>query len=78
VGWLAVEELRAEVDAGRIDTVLLATVLLAIADLQGRLLGKHLAATHERRAGSFRGFREVSGAGRERLPVIGSTASALR
>ena len=35
------EELRAEVEAGRIDTV-----LLAIADMQGRLQGKRLAASH--------------------------------
>jgi len=40
-GRLTLEELRAEVDAGRIDTV-----LLAIADMQGRLQGKRLAATH--------------------------------
>jgi glutamine synthetase len=38
---LTLEELRAEVDAGRIDTV-----LLAIADMQGRLQGKRLAASH--------------------------------
>ena len=70
MGWLAVEELRAEVDAGRVDTV-----LLAIADLQGRLLGKHLAATHERRAGSFRGFRRIASVDRQevhsRLPLPG-------
>ena len=40
-GRLTLEELRAEVDAGRVDTV-----LLAIADMQGRLQGKRLAATH--------------------------------
>jgi glutamine synthetase len=40
-GILTLEELRAEVDAGRIDTV-----LLAIADMQGRLQGKRLAARH--------------------------------
>jgi glutamine synthetase len=40
-GLLTLEELRAEVDAGRIDTV-----LLAIADMQGRLQGKRLAASH--------------------------------
>jgi glutamine synthetase len=40
-GLLSLEELRAEVDAGRIDTV-----LLAIADMQGRLQGKRLAASH--------------------------------
>src|SRR6266545_1872392 len=38
---LTLEDLRAEVDAGRIDTV-----LLAIADMQGRLQGKRLAAGH--------------------------------
>src|SRR5215208_1782471 len=38
---LTVEELRVEVEAGRIDTV-----LLAMADMQGRLQGKRLAATH--------------------------------
>jgi glutamine synthetase len=38
---LTLEELRAEVDAGRIDTV-----LLAITDMQGRLQGKRLAASH--------------------------------
>jgi glutamine synthetase len=40
-GRLTLEELRAEVDAGRIDTV-----LIAIADMQGRLQGKRLAASH--------------------------------
>jgi glutamine synthetase len=40
-GMLTLEELRAEVDAGRIDTV-----LLAISDMQGRLQGKRLAASH--------------------------------
>ncbi len=40
-GMLTLEDLRAEVDAGRIDTV-----LLAIADMQGRLQGKRLAAGH--------------------------------
>src|ERR671925_476976 len=40
-GLLTVEELRGEVEAGRIDTV-----LLAMADMQGRLQGKRLAATH--------------------------------
>jgi glutamine synthetase len=40
-GMLILEELRAEVDAGRIDTV-----LLAICDMQGRLQGKRLAARH--------------------------------
>ena len=40
-GVLMLEELRAEVDAGRIDTV-----LLAICDMQGRLQGKRLAARH--------------------------------
>jgi glutamine synthetase len=40
-GLLTVEELRAEVEAGRIDTV-----LIAMADMQGRLQGKRLAATH--------------------------------
>jgi glutamine synthetase len=40
-GTLTVEELRTEVDAGRIDTV-----LLAIADMQGRLQGKRLSASH--------------------------------
>jgi glutamine synthetase len=38
---LTLDELRAEVEAGRIDTV-----LLAMADMQGRLQGKRLAATH--------------------------------
>jgi glutamine synthetase len=40
-GMLTLQELRSEVDAGRIDTV-----LLAIADMQGRLQGKRLAASH--------------------------------
>jgi glutamine synthetase len=40
-GRLTLEELRAEVDAGRVDTV-----LVAIADMQGRLQGKRMAATH--------------------------------
>ncbi len=40
-GMLMLEELRAEVDAGQIDTV-----LLAICDMQGRLQGKRLAARH--------------------------------
>jgi glutamine synthetase len=40
-GLLTVEELRGEVEAGRIDTV-----LLAMTDMQGRLQGKRLAATH--------------------------------
>jgi glutamine synthetase len=40
-GMLTVDELRAEVEAGRIDTV-----LLAICDMQGRLQGKRLAARH--------------------------------
>jgi glutamine synthetase len=40
-GRLTLEELRVEVDAGQIDTV-----LLAIADMQGRLQGKRLAASH--------------------------------
>ncbi|HYJ71319.1 MAG TPA: glutamine synthetase family protein [Actinomycetota bacterium] len=40
-GLLTLDELRAEVGAGRIDTV-----LLAMADMQGRLQGKRLAATH--------------------------------
>src|SRR5919197_5618018 len=38
---LTVEELRGEVEAGAIDTV-----LLAICDMQGRLQGKRLAASH--------------------------------
>src|SRR5574341_948323 len=38
---LTVDELRAEVEAGRIDTV-----LLAMCDMQGRLQGKRLAARH--------------------------------
>jgi len=38
---LTVDELRGEVEAGRIDTV-----LLAICDMQGRLQGKRLAARH--------------------------------
>jgi glutamine synthetase len=41
VGLLTVDELRAEVSDGRIDTV-----LLAMADMQGRLQGKRLAASH--------------------------------
>jgi glutamine synthetase len=41
MGLLSVDDLRAEVEAGRIDTVLLAMV-----DMQGRLQGKRLAATH--------------------------------
>jgi glutamine synthetase len=40
-GLMTLEELRVEVDGGRIDTV-----LLAIADMQGRLQGKRLAASH--------------------------------
>ena len=40
-GLLTLDELRAEVEAGRVDTV-----LLAMADMQGRLQGKRLAATH--------------------------------
>jgi glutamine synthetase len=40
-GLLSVEDLRAEVEVGRVDTV-----LLAMADMQGRLQGKRLAATH--------------------------------
>src|SRR4029453_3902215 len=40
-GLLTLDELRAEVEAGRLDTV-----LLAMADMQGRLQGKRLAATH--------------------------------
>jgi glutamine synthetase len=40
-GMMTLEELRAEVDTGRIDTV-----LLAITDMQGRLQGKRLAASH--------------------------------
>src|SRR5919204_6793655 len=40
-GLLDLGELRAEVEAGRIDTV-----LLAIVDMQGRLQGKRLAASH--------------------------------
>jgi glutamine synthetase len=40
-GLLTLEELRVEVDGGRIDTV-----LLAIVDMQGRLQGKRLAASH--------------------------------
>ncbi|RSN14120.1 glutamine synthetase [Nonomuraea sp. WAC 01424] len=40
-GLLSVEELRDEVAAGRIDTV-----LLAIADMQGRLQGKRLSARY--------------------------------
>ena len=40
-GMLTVEELRGEVEAGAIDTV-----LLAICDMQGRLQGKRLAASH--------------------------------
>jgi glutamine synthetase len=40
-GMLTVDELRGEVEAGRIDTV-----LLAICDMQGRLQGKRLAASH--------------------------------
>ncbi|GAA0954062.1 glutamine synthetase family protein [Nonomuraea longicatena] len=40
-GMLSVEELRQEVAAGRIDTV-----LLAVADMQGRLQGKRLSARY--------------------------------
>ncbi|MEU6798338.1 glutamine synthetase family protein [Nonomuraea wenchangensis] len=40
-GFLSVDELRDEVSAGRIDTV-----LLAIADMQGRLQGKRLSARY--------------------------------
>jgi glutamine synthetase len=40
-GLLTLEELRVDVDAGRVDTV-----LLALTDMQGRLQGKRLAATH--------------------------------
>jgi glutamine synthetase len=40
-GRLDLEALRSEVDAGRIDTV-----LLAMTDMQGRLQGKRLTATH--------------------------------
>jgi glutamine synthetase len=40
-GRLGLDDLRAEVDAGRIDTV-----LLAMTDMQGRLQGKRLTATH--------------------------------
>ncbi|NAS24080.1 glutamine synthetase [Herbidospora sp. NEAU-GS84] len=40
-GVLTVDELRAEVQAGRIDTV-----LLAVTDMQGRLQGKRLSARH--------------------------------
>jgi glutamine synthetase len=40
-GLLTLDQLRAEVEAGHIDTV-----LLAMADMQGRLQGKRLAATH--------------------------------
>src|SRR5919109_256108 len=40
-GMLTVDALRGEVEAGRIDTV-----LLAMTDMQGRLQGKRLAATH--------------------------------
>ncbi|HEU4898903.1 MAG TPA: glutamine synthetase, partial [Actinomycetota bacterium] len=38
---LTLDDLRAEVEAGRVDTV-----LLAMTDMQGRLQGKRLAATH--------------------------------
>jgi glutamine synthetase len=38
---LTVDDLRAEVEAGRVDTV-----LLAMTDMQGRLQGKRLAASH--------------------------------
>src|SRR6266498_5068411 len=40
-GLLTLDELRGEVAAGRVDTV-----LLAICDMQGRLQGKRLAASH--------------------------------
>src|SRR5919202_2183046 len=40
-GLLTLDELRAEAGSGRIDTV-----LLAMADMQGRLQGKRLAASH--------------------------------
>ena len=38
---LSLDDLRSEVDAGRIDTV-----LLALTDMQGRLQGKRLTARH--------------------------------
>ena len=38
---MTLDELRAEIDAGRIDTV-----VLALADMQGRLMGKRLTAKH--------------------------------
>ena len=38
---LTVDQLRAEVDAGRVDTV-----LLALTDMQGRLQGKRLSARY--------------------------------
>jgi glutamine synthetase len=41
LGYIDVKALRGEVDAGRIDTV-----LLCIADMQGRLQGKRLSARH--------------------------------
>ena len=40
-GRLSLDDLRAEVDAGRIDTV-----LIAMTDMQGRLQGKRLTASH--------------------------------
>src|ERR1700753_771842 len=40
-GWMELEQLREAVDQGTIDTV-----LLAITDMQGRLQGKRLTATH--------------------------------
>src|SRR5687767_8193161 len=40
-GMLSVDELRAHVDAGRVDTV-----LIAITDMQGRLQGKRCAARY--------------------------------
>ena len=50
------DELRAEVDAGAIDTV-----LLALTDMQGRLQGKRLTARHF--------LAEVAEHGAEQLPA---------
>jgi len=49
------DELREGVTEGRIDTVLLATT-----DIQGRLQGKRLTATHVRAGGHERGGAAVS------------------
>ena len=54
---LSLDELRAAVDAGRIDTV-----LLCLADMQGRLQGKRLTAHHflDEVVGARRGGRATT------------------